>query len=35
MSVAGLGLALDARTLNGVSVWVKPIKFMLSTAVYA
>jgi hypothetical protein len=30
-----LGLALDERTLRGVNVWVKPLKFALSLAVLA
>lgn len=30
-----LGLALDERTLRGVSVWAKPMKFALSLAVLA
>ncbi|WP_338665275.1 hypothetical protein VQH23_08890 [Pararoseomonas sp. SCSIO 73927] len=29
-----LGLALDGRTIGGVSVWLKPLKFQLSLAVH-
>ena len=29
-----MALALDLRTLNGVSVWIKPLKFEISIAVY-
>jgi len=29
-----LAMALDARTFNGVNVWIKPFKFELSTAVH-
>lgn len=32
---SALGLALDERTLREVSVWVKPMKFMASTAMLA
>lgn len=32
---AAIGLGLDERTLRGVNVWVKPMKFMLSVAVLA
>jgi hypothetical protein len=31
----GLGLGLDERTLRGVNVWVKPMKFMASVALLA
>jgi hypothetical protein len=34
MLPSSLGLWLDARTLNGISVWVKPMKFQASAAVY-
>jgi hypothetical protein len=30
-----MALALDARLLNGVNVWIKPLKFELSIALYA
>lgn len=30
-----LALALDARELRGVSVWVKPLKFMAATSLFA
>lgn len=30
-----LAMGLDERTLNGVSVWVKPLKFQVSLAVHA
>src|SRR6185503_17869665 len=29
-----MAMALDARTFNGVNVWIKPFKFELSTAVH-
>src|SRR5690606_22516211 len=29
-----IGLAIDDRTLMGVNVWIKPIKFTISTAIY-
>lgn len=29
-----IGLAIDERTLMGVNVWIKPIKFTISTAIY-
>lgn len=29
-----MALALDLRTLNGVNVWIKPLKFEISIAVY-
>lgn len=29
-----IGLAIDDRTLMGVNVWVKPVKFTVSTAIY-
>jgi len=32
---AAIGLGLDERTLRGVNVWVKPMKFMASVAVLA
>lgn len=32
---AAIGLVLDERTLRGVNVWVKPMKFMLSVALLA
>ncbi len=32
---AAVGLGLDERTLRGVNVWVKPMKFMLSVALLA
>lgn len=32
---ASLGWAIDDRTLRGANVWVKPLKFMLSTALLA
>jgi hypothetical protein len=32
---AAIGLGLDERTLRGVNVWVKPMKFMLSVALLA
>lgn len=35
MAPSALGLALDERTLREVSVWVKPMKFMASTAMLA
>jgi len=35
MLPSALGLALDERTLREVSVWVKPLKFMASTAMLA
>lgn len=35
LALAAFAAAFDARTLNGVGVWVKPMKFMLSVAVYA
>lgn len=35
MVPSALGLALDERTLREVSVWVKPMKFMASTAMLA
>lgn len=31
LTIAGLA---DPRTINGVSVWVKPVKFLVSTGVY-
>lgn len=31
LSVAGI---VDPRTINGIGVWVKPVKFLLSTGVY-
>jgi hypothetical protein len=31
---SSLGLWLDARTLNGISVWIKPMKFQASAGVY-
>jgi hypothetical protein len=35
MLPAAIGLGLDERTLRGVNVWVKPMKFMLSVALLA
>jgi len=35
MLPAAVGLGLDERTLRGVNVWVKPMKFMASVAVLA
>ena len=35
MLPAALGLGLDERTLRGVNVWVKPMKFMASVALLA
>lgn len=35
MSLALVAFAVDARTLRDLSVWAKPIKFMLSTALFA
>lgn len=35
MLPAAIGLGLDDRTLRGVSVWVKPMKFMASVVVLA
>lgn len=35
MLPAALGLGFDERVLRGVSVWVKPMKFMLSVALLA
>lgn len=35
MLPAAIGWGLDERTLRGVSVWVKPMKFMLSVALLA
>ncbi len=35
MLPAGLALGLDERTLRGVNVWVKPMKFMASLALFA
>ncbi len=32
---AAIGLGLDERTLRGVNVWVKPMKFMLSVSLLA
>jgi hypothetical protein len=32
---AAIGLGLDERTLRGVNVWVKPMKFMLAVALLA
>ena len=32
--IAAMGLALDSRQLAGVSVWMKPFKFAISTALY-
>ncbi|MFC2252998.1 hypothetical protein ACETRX_25395 [Labrys portucalensis] len=29
-----MALAIDGRTLNGISVWVKPLKFQLSVGLY-
>src|SRR5690606_28177102 len=29
-----IGLAIDDRTLMGVSVWIKPLKFTISIAIY-
>lgn len=34
-ALASLGLAFDDRVLRGMNVWVKPMKFMLSVAVFA
>ncbi len=34
MLPTGLALVLDARLLNGVNVWIKPLKFEISLAVY-
>lgn len=34
MLPTSLGLWLDTRTLNGINVWVKPLKFQLSAGVY-
>jgi hypothetical protein len=31
---SSLGLWLDARTLNGINVWIKPMKFQASVGVY-
>lgn len=33
-ALLALGLAVDDRTLNGVSVWLKPVKFHLSVGLY-
>ena len=30
-----LALALDARTFDGVAVWLKPLKFQIALAIYA
>jgi hypothetical protein len=35
MVPAGLALALDGRTLDGVAVWAKPVKFLASVGLYA
>ncbi|MGL6111879.1 MAG: hypothetical protein ACRC2B_17445, partial [Rubrivivax sp.] len=35
MLLAAIGMGLDERTLRGVSVWVKPMKFMASVALLA
>ncbi len=35
MLPAAIGLGLDERTLRGVNVWIKPMKFMLSVALLA
>ena len=32
---AAIGLAVDARTIDGVPVWLKPLKFGVSNAVFA
>jgi hypothetical protein len=34
MLPTGVGLWLDGRTLNGINVWIKPLKFQLSAGVY-
>lgn len=34
MIPCGLGLALDERTFNGINVWIKPLKFQVSSAVF-
>ncbi len=34
MLPTSFAMHLDARTVNGISVWVKPTKFLLSLAVY-
>ncbi|MGL4576920.1 MAG: hypothetical protein ACRCV9_19185, partial [Burkholderiaceae bacterium] len=31
---SSLGLWLDARTLSGINVWIKPMKFQASVGVY-
>lgn len=35
MLLAALGLGLDERTLRGINVWVKPMKFMASVSMLA
>ena len=32
--VSIIGLSIDERTLMGVNVWIKPLKFAISTAIY-
>lgn len=34
-ALAAIGLGVDERVLRGMNVWVKPMKFMLSVAVFA
>jgi hypothetical protein len=34
-AVAAVGLIVDQRTVTGLNVWAKPLKFALSTAIYA
>lgn len=34
MAPTGLALVLDGRLLNGVNVWIKPLKFEISLALY-
>lgn len=34
-ALAAIGLGVDDRVLRGMNVWVKPMKFMLSVAVFA